>query len=165
MYVSNSRAESTSWKSRKTSASSYNKFMPRIILQKDGWGRINGPSRNWSIENSKNDAIEAYIPLSKPQYPMRVSTWITGRTLVVCHDPLRGHPEWWQHMPTLRGQGQGQLTLRVYRKTYGGRCDQTPTQSVPENSGRTPHWYPRSLGMARSWCRVRFCRPGSGLRL
>ena len=67
MYLSSSRADSISWKSRKTRASSYNRLIPRTILQNDGCGRMNGPSRNWTIENRRNETMEAYTPLSDVQ--------------------------------------------------------------------------------------------------
>ena len=68
MYLRSSRAESISWKSRKTRASSYNRLIPRTILQNDGCGRMNGPSRNWTIENKRNETIDAYTPLSDIQF-------------------------------------------------------------------------------------------------
>jgi len=74
MYLRSSRADSMSWKSRKTRASSYNRLIPRTILQNDGCGRMNGPSRNWTIENKRNETTEAYTPLSDVQCSVGVLT-------------------------------------------------------------------------------------------
>jgi len=165
MYLRSSRADSISWKSRKTRASSYNRLIPRTILQNDGCGRMNGPSRNWTIENKRKETTEAYTPLSDVQCLGGALT-CGAETYIRRLSRPSSRTSW---VVATYASAQRARARAVNVKGLKKNLRQTLLSGARQYSGyygrRTPRLCPSSLGRARSWCTAPFYPPEHNLKL